>query len=97
MIKEGPSLAREGATMGRTRLSWTEKSRSGNGANLGFEEKLRAAADKMRVHMDAAGFTHAAVGLIVLKHDADGSQERHDLTKPGPPTGCTLHVASTIS
>jgi type I restriction enzyme M protein len=35
--------------------SRTERSRSGNGANLGFEEKLWAAADRMRGHMDAAG------------------------------------------
>ena len=28
--------------------------KNGNGANLGFEEKLWAAADKLRGHMDAA-------------------------------------------
>jgi len=34
--------------MGRKKKSGTQASRSGNGANLGFEEKLWAAADKMR-------------------------------------------------
>jgi len=32
----------------------------GNGANLGFEQKLWAAADKMRGHMDAAEYKHVA-------------------------------------
>jgi roadblock/LC7 domain-containing protein len=35
----------------------TDKKKA-NGANLGFEEKLWAAADKMRGHMDAAGYKH---------------------------------------
>jgi hypothetical protein len=35
-----PYLAREGATIGRKILSGTERFPSGNGANLGFEEKL---------------------------------------------------------
>ena len=39
-MKIGPSLAREGATMGRKEQSGTERSRSGNGANFGFQEKL---------------------------------------------------------
>jgi len=39
----------------------------GNGANLGFEQKLWAAADKMRGHMDAAEYKHVALGLIFLK------------------------------
>lgn len=40
---------------------------NGNGANLGFEEKLWQAADKMRGHMDAAEYKHVALGLIFLK------------------------------
>lgn len=32
----------------------SKKSQKGNGANLGFEEKLWQAADKMRGHMDPA-------------------------------------------
>ena len=35
------------------------KSINGNGANLGFEQKLWSAADKMRNNMDAAEYKHA--------------------------------------
>jgi hypothetical protein len=34
------------------------KSTNGNGANLGFEQKLWAAADKLRNNMDAAEYKH---------------------------------------
>jgi type I restriction enzyme M protein len=37
------------------------------GANLGFEEKLWQAADKLRGHMDAAEYKHVVLGLIFLK------------------------------
>jgi type I restriction-modification system DNA methylase subunit len=32
--------------------------RAGNGANLGFEEKLWAAGDKLRGHLDATEYKH---------------------------------------
>ena len=32
-----------------------KEAKSGNGANLGFEEKMWKAADKLRNNMDAAG------------------------------------------
>jgi type I restriction enzyme M protein len=51
--------------MGRESQSGTERSRSGNWASLGFEEKLWAAADKMRGHMDATEYEHVALGLIL--------------------------------
>ncbi len=50
----------------------------GNGANLGFEEKLWAAADKLRGHMDAAEYKHVVLGLIFLKYISDAFQELHD-------------------
>ncbi len=37
-------------------------------ANIGFEAKLWAAADKLRSNMDAAEYKHAVLGLIFLKH-----------------------------
>jgi type I restriction enzyme M protein len=52
--------------------------KDGNGANLGFEEKLWQAADKMRGHMDAAEYKHVALGLIFLKYISDAFQERYD-------------------
>jgi len=58
--------------MARTRTGKT----SGNGANLGFEEKLWAAADKMRGHMDAAEYKHVVLGLIFLKYISDAFEER---------------------
>jgi len=49
-----------------------------NGANLGFETQLWAAADKMRGHMDAAEYKHVVLGLIFLKYISDTFQAKHD-------------------
>ena len=46
------------------------------GANLGFEEKLWKAADKMRNNMDAADYKHVVLGLIFLKYISDAFEER---------------------
>ena len=73
--------------MGRKKQSGTERSRSGHGANLGFEEKLWAAADKMRGHMDAGEYKHVALGLIFLKYISDAFQERYDAIKKEPHAG----------
>ena len=59
-----------------TRINSTEK-RNVNGANLGFEQKLWAAADKMRGHMDASEYKHVVLGLIFLKYVSDAFEERH--------------------
>src|SRR5437588_1139052 len=57
----------------------TKKSnrKNGTGANLGFEEKLWAAADKMRGHMDAAEYKHVVLGLVFLKYISDAFEERY--------------------
>lgn len=55
----------------------TQRGRSGNGANLGFEEKLWAAADKMRGNLDPAEYKHVALGLIFLKYISDAFSERY--------------------
>ena len=36
--------------------------------NVGFEEKLWSAADKLRSNMDAAEYKHVVLGLIFLKY-----------------------------
>ena len=54
---------------------------TGNGANLGFEQKLWAAADKLRGHMDAAEYKHVVLGLIFLKYISDAFQERYEALK----------------
>lgn len=54
----------------------TTKAQS-NGATVGFEEKLWAAADKMRGHLDPAEYKHVALGLIFLKYISDAFEELH--------------------
>ena len=61
-----------------------EKQKNGNGANLGFEQKLWQAADKMRGHMDSAEYKHVVLGLIFLKYISDAFQERYDVLKKEP-------------
>ena len=53
-------------------------SKTNNGANLGFEEKLWAAADKLRGHMDASEYKHVVLGLIFLKYISDAFQEKYN-------------------
>jgi len=48
-----------------------------NGANLGFEAHLWAAADKLRGHMDASEYKHVVLGLIFLKYISDAFQCRY--------------------
>ena len=55
----------------------TNSTKSSNGANLGFEQKLWAAADKLRGHMDASEYKHVVLGLIFLKYIFDAFEERH--------------------
>jgi type I restriction enzyme M protein len=50
---------------------------NGNGtANLGFEQKLWLAADKLRGTMDAADYKHTVLGLIFLKYISDSFETR---------------------
>ena len=44
-------------------------------ANLGFEQKLWLAADKLRNNMDAAEYKHVVLGLIFLKYISDTFEE----------------------
>ncbi|RRR67673.1 MAG: SAM-dependent DNA methyltransferase, partial [Candidatus Viridilinea halotolerans] len=48
-----------------------------NGAKLGFEATLWAAADKMRNNMDAGEYKHVVLGLVFLKYISDAFEERH--------------------
>jgi type I restriction enzyme M protein len=54
-----------------------DKARNGNGAKLGFETQLWAAADALRNNMDAAEYKHVVLGLIFLKYISDAFEERH--------------------
>lgn len=59
-------------------MAWksSTKQKTTNGANLGFEATLWAAADKLRGHMDAAEYKHVVLGLIFLKYISDAFEER---------------------
>ncbi|HXE41622.1 MAG TPA: class I SAM-dependent DNA methyltransferase, partial [Candidatus Baltobacteraceae bacterium] len=48
-----------------------------NGAQLGFEATLWAAADKLRGNLDAAEYKHVVLGLIFLKYISDAFAEKH--------------------
>jgi type I restriction enzyme M protein len=58
--------------------------KNSNGANLGFEEKMWKAADKLRNNMDAAEYKHVVLGLIFLKYISDAFEEVHDELKNDP-------------
>jgi type I restriction enzyme M protein len=68
----GPAEADEPAKQGRTK-----KIATANGGDLGFEEKLWQAADKLRNNMDAAEYKHVVLGLIFLKYISDAFEELH--------------------
>lgn len=45
--------------------------------NIGFEEKLWQAADKLRSNMDASEYKHVVLGLIFLKFVSDSFEEKY--------------------
>lgn len=55
-----------------------------NSANVGFEETLWAAADKMRNNMDPAEYKHVVLGLIFLKYISDSFEEVASKIKKDP-------------
>lgn len=50
---------------------------SKNNTDLGFEEKLFSAADKLRNNMDAAEYKHIVLGLIFLKYVSDSFEAKY--------------------
>lgn len=50
---------------------------NGNGANLGFENKLWQAADALNGGLDASEYKHVVLGLIFLKYVSDAFDRRH--------------------
>jgi type I restriction enzyme M protein len=61
-----------------------QKEKKNNGANLGFEQKLWQAADKLRGNMDASDYKHVVLGLIFLKYISDAFEERHAALEKEP-------------
>lgn len=62
--------------MAKKRSSKAEASRKG--ATIGFEEKLWAAADKLRGSLDAAEYKHVVLGLLFLKYISDAFHGRRE-------------------
>lgn len=63
---------------GRPRKEDGEKlTKTGNGANLGFEAQLFLAADKLRKNLEPSDYKHVALGLIFLKHISIAFEARH--------------------
>ncbi len=58
-----------------------KQNKKSNGTNVGFEETLWAAADKMRNNMDPAEYKHVVLGLIFLKYISDTIEEIHNKIK----------------
>jgi len=53
------------------------KRQTKSAANLGFEDRLWQAAEKLRGNMDAAEYKHVVLGLIFLKYISDAFLEKH--------------------
>ena len=49
--------------------------------NVGFEEQLWLATDKLRSNMDAAEYKHVVLGLIFLKYVSDSFTEKYNALK----------------
>jgi type I restriction enzyme M protein len=47
-------------------------------SNIGFEDKLWQAADKLRGNMDASEYKHVVLGLIFLKYISDSFQTKYN-------------------
>ena len=52
------------------------KKATAKAADLGFEEKLWLAADKLRGSMDVAEYKHVVLGLVFLKYLSDAFEEQ---------------------
>lgn len=59
-------------------MKTSKKKKNSNGGNLGFEEKLWQAADKMRGHMDTVEYKRVVLSLIFLKYISDVFEERYN-------------------
>jgi type I restriction enzyme M protein len=53
----------------------SKQSKKTNGVDVGFEETLWSAADKMRNNMDPAEYKHVVLGLIFIKYISDSFVE----------------------
>lgn len=61
----------------KDKRSSTGDTRISNGGNLGFEDDLFKAADKLRGNMEASDYKHVALGLIFLKYISDAFETNY--------------------
>jgi hypothetical protein len=73
-LSETGVMAKRKATY---RTNGDQPGHQGNGANLGFEEKLWLTADKLRGHPDPAEYKHLVLGRVLLKYLSGAFEERH--------------------
>jgi type I restriction-modification system DNA methylase subunit len=64
--------------------------KSNGNSELGFEEKLWAAANKLRSNMDASEYKHVVLGLIFLKYISDAFGEVYEELKNDPISDITI-------
>lgn len=55
----------------------SRRAKNNSTSNIGFEQKLWLAADKLRSNMDAAEYKHVVLGLSFLKYISDAFEEHH--------------------
>ncbi|MCB9585427.1 MAG: SAM-dependent DNA methyltransferase [Polyangiaceae bacterium] len=79
--KDAQTSGNETALKKRGRPKKDAAAKGGRGttsaANLGFEQTLWQAADKLRNNLDAAEYKHVVLGLIFLKYISDAFEEKH--------------------
>lgn len=86
-----PQEKETAAANGKASKKGRKNASTGNGANLGFEAKLWAAADKLRGNMEPSDYKHVALGLIFLKYISDAFEAKRtelledDLADPEDP------------
>lgn len=76
-VAQVPASESDGAQSAAPRKSRKSPKPETNG-NIGFENKLWAAADLLRSNMDAAEYKHVVLGLLFLKYVSDAFQERSE-------------------
>lgn len=58
-------------------MARTKKKETANTQEIGFEEKIWQAADRMRGHIDASEYKNVVLGLIFLKYISDRFEQKH--------------------
>ena len=74
-VRRLPTVEHASGSQNKDDHSMAKQSKN-NDANLGFEAKLFAAADKLRGNMEPSAYKHVALGLIFLKYISDAFEAK---------------------